>query len=240
MKSSSFTHFLSESPKLAKDQQFVNRSAPSYPLGVGVLSGTLAPDCMGAVPNHFPYERNRFGVSKSASMHNKLILAKMNRTRIVALTAYSLVLFLLFPPEAGDLGRIGFYVVFVLVVLFNILLFFYLDAKLGKTPKDARTFFFQCATVEVEGALEMIFAECLRAVKNLNAYALEFDFSRRYLEATVGASLKSFGGVLCVQIEQKDDTRYIVRVNVERRFSLPALTNSSWTMAYFLEQFLGR
>ncbi|HKF37088.1 MAG TPA: hypothetical protein VKB35_09325 [Ktedonobacteraceae bacterium] len=158
----------------------------------------------------------------------------------VALTAYSLVLFLLFPPEAGDLGRIGFYVVFVIVVLFNILLFFYLYAKLGKTPKDARTFFFQYATVEVEGALETIFAECLRAVKNLNAYALEFDFSRRYLEATVGASLKSFGGVLCVQIEQKDDTRSIVRVNVERRFSLSALTNSSWTIAYFLEQFLGK
>lgn len=159
---------------------------------------------------------------------------------LVALTAYSLVLFLLFPPEAGDLGRIGFYVVFVIVVPFNILLFFYLYAKLGKTPKDARTFFFQYATVEVEGALETIFAECLRAIKNINAYALEFDSSRRYLEASVGASLKSFGGVLCVQIEQKDDMRYIVRVDVERRFSLSALTNNSWTMAYFIEQFLGR
>ncbi len=159
---------------------------------------------------------------------------------LVALAAYSLVLFLLFPPEAGDFGRVVFYLVFIIVVPFNILLFFYLYAKLGKTPEDARTFFFQYATVEVEGAFETIFAECLRAVKNINAYALEFDFSRCYLEATVGMSLKSFGGVLCVQIEQKDETRSIVRVDVERRFSLSVLTNSSWTMAYFIEQFLGR
>jgi hypothetical protein len=76
MKSSSFTHFLSESPELAKGQQFVNRSDPTYPLGVAVLSGTLTPDCVGVATNHFPYERNRFGVSKSASMHNKLILAE--------------------------------------------------------------------------------------------------------------------------------------------------------------------
>ncbi len=159
---------------------------------------------------------------------------------LVALAAYSLVLFLRFPPEAGDFGRIGFYLVFIIVVLFNILLFFYLYAKLGKTPEDARTFFFQYATVEVEGAFETIFAECLRAVKNTNASTLEFDFSRRYLEASVGASLKSFGGILCVQVKQENDTCYIVKVNVERRFSLSALTNSSWTMAYFIEQFLGK
>ena len=91
MKSSSFTHFLSESPELAKGQQFVNRYDPTYPLGVAVLSGTLTPDCVGVATNHFPYERNRFGVSKSASMHNKLILAE-NELTFLSLASFSATL----------------------------------------------------------------------------------------------------------------------------------------------------
>lgn len=159
---------------------------------------------------------------------------------LIALAAYSLVLFLIFPPDQVDRGRLGIYLVFVVVVLFNSLFFFYYYIKLGKTPEEARTFLFTCATVEVEADFETIFAECLRALKQINAYALEFDSSRRYFEASVGANLTSSGGILCIQIDQGNDHRYAIQVGVERRFSLLALASSSWMMTSFLEQFLGK
>lgn len=159
---------------------------------------------------------------------------------LIALTAYSLMLFLLFPPDPGDRGRLGIYVVFVAVILFNGLFFFYRYAKLGKTSEEARTFLFTCACLEVEADFETIFAECLRALKQINTYTLEFDFSRHYLEANVGASLTSSGGILRIQIDQGNDQRYTIRVGVKRRFSLLALVSSSWLMVAFLEQLLGK
>ena len=132
------------------------------------------------------------------------------------------------------MGRVGIYLVFVVVLFFYILVFFAAYAKLGKTPKDAGTFFFQGATVEVDAPVETIFAECLRALKQLNAYALEFDVTQQYLEATVGMSLNSLGGTLCIQIEQGKDHHYCIQVDMERRFMHHTFANSSGviTMLY--------
>ncbi len=62
----------------------------------------------------------------------------------------------------------------------------------------------------MDAPVETIFAECLRALKRLNAYALEFDVTQRYLEATLELSLNSLGGTLCIQIEQGKDQHYAI------------------------------
>ncbi len=159
---------------------------------------------------------------------------------LIALVGYSLLLFLVFPPRGGEIARVGIYLVFVVVLFFNMLVFFSVYAKLGKAPEDARTFFFQRATVEVNAPIEKIFAECLRALKRLNAYALEFDVTQRYLEATLGMSLNSLGGTLCIQIEQGKDDHYFIQVGVERRFLHHMLANSSWGISSFIKQLLGK
>jgi hypothetical protein len=158
----------------------------------------------------------------------------------IALVGYSLLLFLVFPPRGGDTARVGNYLVFVVVLFFNMLVFFAVYAKLGKAPEDARTFFFQSATVEVDAPVETIFAECLRVLKQLNAYALEFDVTQHYLEATLGLSLNSLGGTLCIQIEQGKDQHYCIQVDVERRFMHHMFANSSWVITSFIKQLLGK
>ncbi len=159
---------------------------------------------------------------------------------LIALVGYSLLLFLVFPPRGEDTARVGIYLVFVVVLFFYMLMFFAVYAKLGKAPEDARTFFFQSATIEVDAPVETIFAECLRALKRLNAYALEFDVTQRYLEATLGLSLNSLGGTLCIQIEQGKDQHYAIQVDVERRFMHHMFANSSWVITSFIKQLLGK
>ncbi len=159
---------------------------------------------------------------------------------LIALVGYSLLLFLVFPPRGGDMGRVGIYLVFVVVLFFNMVLFFSVYAKLGKAPEDARTFYFRGATVEVDAPVETIFAECLRALKRLNAFALEFDVTQRYLEATLGMSLNSLGGTICIQIEQRKDQHYAIQVELERRFLHHMFANNSWGIASFIRQLLGK
>jgi hypothetical protein len=159
---------------------------------------------------------------------------------LIAVVGYSLLLFLVFPPRVGETGRVGIYLVFVLVLFFNMLVFFTVFAKLGKTPEDAHTFFFLNATVEVDAPVEKIFAECLRALKRLNAYALEFDVTQQYLEATLGMSLNSLGGTLCIQIVQGKDQHYFIQLDVERRFLHHRFANSSWMITSFIRQLLGK
>jgi hypothetical protein len=159
---------------------------------------------------------------------------------LIALVGYSLLLFLVFPPRGEDTGRVGIYLVFVVVLFFNMVVFFTVYARLGKTPEDASTFFFQSATVEVDATVEKIFAECLRALKRLNAYTLEFDITQQYLEATLGMSLNSLGGTLCIQIVQGKDQHYAIQVEVERRFLHHMFANSSWVITSFIRQLLGR
>lgn len=159
---------------------------------------------------------------------------------LIALVGYSLLLFLIFPPRNGDVARVGIYLVFVAVLLFNIAVCFSVYAKLGKVPKDARTFFFQTATVEVDGPIETIFAECLQALKRLNAYALEFDVTQRHLEATLGMSINSLGGTLCIRIEPGKDHLYSIQIEMERRFLYHMFANSSWAITSFIKQLLGK
>ena len=159
---------------------------------------------------------------------------------LIALVGYSLLLFLIFPPRGGDEGRVGIYLVFVVVLFFNMLVCFSVYAKLGKGPEDARTFFFGSATVEVDAPVETIFAECLRALKQLNAYALEFDVTQQYLEATLGMSGNSLGGTLCIQIERGKDHLYSIQIEVERRFLHHMFANSSWAIISFIKQLLGK
>jgi hypothetical protein len=159
---------------------------------------------------------------------------------LIAVVGYSLLLFLVFSPRGGETGRVGIYLVFVVVLFFNMVVFFTVFAKLGKTPEDARTFFFQSATVEVDAPVETIFAECLRVLKRLNAYALEFDVTQRYLEATIGMSLNSLGGTLCIQVEQGKDHHYSLQLDLERRFLHHMFANSSWVITSFIKQLLGK
>lgn len=157
-----------------------------------------------------------------------------------ALIGYSLLLFLVFPPRSGDEARVGVYLVFVGVLIFNLLVCFSVYAMLGKAPEAARTYFFQCARVEVDASPEMIFAECLRAVKRLNAYALEFDVTQRHLEATLGMSLNSLGGTLCIQIEPGKEHHFAIQVGMERRYLHHLFANSSWGITSFIKQLLGK
>lgn len=159
---------------------------------------------------------------------------------LIALLGYSLLLFLIFPPRGGDEARVGIYLVFVVVLFFNMLVCISAYAKLGKGPEDAHTFFFRSATVEVNAPVETIFAECLRALKRLNVYALEFDVTQRHLEATLGMSVNSLGGTLCIQIQQKKDHLYSIQVEVERRFLHHMFANSSWAITSFIKQLLGK
>lgn len=159
---------------------------------------------------------------------------------LIALVGYSLLLFLIFPPRGGDEARVGIYLVFVVVLFFNMLVCFSVYVKLGKGPEDARTFLFWSATVEVDAPVETIFAECLRALKRLNVYALEFDVTQQCLEATLGMSLYSLGGTLCIQIEQEKEHRYAIQVEVERRFLHHMFANSSWVITSFIKQLLGK
>jgi len=153
-----------------------------------------------------------------------------------ALIGYSLLLFLVFPPRSEDTARVGIYLVFVGVLVFNLLVWLSVYTKLGKTPEQARTYFFQGATVEVDAPLETIFAECLRAVKRLNAYALEFDVTKRHLEATLGMSLNSLGGTLCIQIEPGNEQHFAIQVEMERRYLHHVFANSSWGITSFIRQ----
>ena len=157
-----------------------------------------------------------------------------------ALVGYSLLLFLAFPPRSEDTARVGIYLVFVGVLVFNLLVWFSGYAKLGKTPEQARTYFFQCATVEVDAPLETIFAESLRAVKRLNAHAIEFDVTKRHLEATLGMSLNSLGGTLCIQIEPGNENHFAIQVDMERRYLHHLFANSSWGITSFIRQLLGK
>jgi hypothetical protein len=159
---------------------------------------------------------------------------------LCALVGYSLLLFLAFPPRSGEWGRVGVYLVFVGVLVFNLLAWFSVYTKLGKTPEQARTYFFQGATVEVDAPLETIFAECLRAVKRLNAYALEFDVTQRHLEATLGRSLNSLGGTLCIKIEPGNEHHFVIQVDLERRYVHRLFAHSSWGITSFIRQLLGK
>lgn len=159
---------------------------------------------------------------------------------LCALVGYSLLLFLAFTPQGGDFGRVGVYLIFVGVFVFNLLVWCSVYMRLGKTPEQARTYFFQSATVEVDAPLETIFAECLRALKRLNAYALEFDATKRHLEATLGMSLNSLGGTLCIQIEPRNEQHFVIQVEMERRYVHHLLANSSWGITSFIRQLLGK
>jgi hypothetical protein len=157
-----------------------------------------------------------------------------------ALVGYSLLLFLAFPPRSGEWVRVVVYLVFVGVLVYNLLLWISAYMKLGKTPEEARTYFFQGATVEVDAPLETIFAECLRAVKRLNAYALEFDVTQRHLEATLGRSLNSLGGMLCIKIEPGNEHHFVIQVDMERRYLHQQFAHSSWWINSFIRQLLGK
>jgi hypothetical protein len=156
------------------------------------------------------------------------------------LVGYSLLLFLAFPPRSEDTARVGIYLVFVGVLILNLLVWCSVYTRLGKTPEQARTYFFQGATVEVDAPLETIFTECLRALKRLNAHVLEFDATKGHLEATLGMSLNSLGGTLCIQIEPRNEHHFAVQVDMERRYLHHLFANSSWGITSFIRQLLGK
>lgn len=155
----------------------------------------------------------------------------------IILAAYSFVLSRIYDP--GDTGRVWAYLIIAPIIFFNILLFFYFYVKMGKQAKDARTFFFGYAIVEVEANLETTFVECLSAAKNITTSSLEFDVAQGYIEANVTANLQSLGGILCIQITPENAHCCEVRIKVERRFALLAFTGNSQMMLSFLEQLLG-
>lgn len=162
---------------------------------------------------------------------------------IVCLTfiiVYGLILFYFFPPTSSDLGRVWAFIIIVLVGIINCLTFLYLYIELGEAPAYACSDLFQYVMVEVENDFDTIFVECQKALKNINAYALELAHSQRHLEAAIGVKLRAFGAMLLIQIEPGENGRHVIQVSIKQRFPLRILANGSWIMNDFLEQLLGK